>query len=200
MLVHGGMTEDYSKNTNKRHLASVVEVFDAYTESWKQTNVAGEAPAPGVYSAASASAEDDLFTFGGSDGSGFFNALHKLTHKPNGSSQWSKIELCPPSKSPGSPMAKEGAGMVAFGDKLAVMGGYGVPHGPTQAGSSFIRDTRPKAPDGGGWTNEFHICNLTVRNGTYISRKLLYYNLNSNALMQRSSHIILIQYSHPIIL
>ena len=69
-------------------------------------------------------------------------------------------------------MAKEGARMVAFDYKLAVIGGYGVPHGPIQAGSSFIEDTRPTAPDGGGWTNEFHIWNLTVRDGTYISRKL----------------------------
>ena len=155
-LVHGGRTKDYSEKTKQR-LSSVVESFDAYTELWEQKEVTGEAPAPGVYSAASASVDDDLFTFGGWDGSRRYNTLHRL----KGTSQW--IELCPQNKSPESPMAKGGAGMVAFSDNLAVVGGSGIPHGPTQPGSSFIKDAR--YTDGRGWTNEFHIYNL--KDGMY---------------------------------
>ena len=150
-LVHGGRTRDVSENT-KRRLARVVEVFDAHTKVWQEKEVTGKAPASGVYGAASASLEDDLFTFGGWDGSRRYNTVHRL----KGGSQW--IELCPQNESPESPMAKEGAGMVAFGTNLAVFGGYGIPHGSTQPGSSLLRDTR--YADGGGWTNEFHIYNL----------------------------------------
>ena len=105
-----------------------------------------------MYSAASASVDDDLFTFGGCDDSRLYNTLHIL----KGTSQW--IELCPQNKSPESPIAKNGAGMVAFSDNLAVVGGYGIPHGPTQPGSSFIKNT--DSTDSSGWTNEFHIYNL----------------------------------------
>ena len=156
-LVHGGRTRDSSENT-KRRLAHVVEMFDEYTESWQQKEVTGEAPASGVYTAASASVDDDLFTFGGFDGSRWFNALHVLKR----ATQW--IELCPQNDRAESPMAKFGAGMVAFGNNLAVFGGFGIPHGPTQPGSSFLRDTR--YTDGSGWTNEFHIYNL--EDGMYI--------------------------------
>ena len=153
-LVHGGRTRDFSENT-KRRLARVVELYDSYTEVWQQKEVTGEAPAPGVYAAANASVGDDLFTFGGLDGSRGYNALHKLKH----ATQW--VELCPQNDRAESPMAKYGAGMVAFGNNLAVFGGCGLPHGPTQPGSSFI-----KSADGDrGWTNEFHIYNL--EDGTY---------------------------------
>ena len=148
-LVHGGRTRDFSENT-KRRLACVVQMYDSYTEVWQQKEVTGEAPAPGMYLAASASVEDDLFTFGGLDGSRRYNALHVLKR----ATQW--IELCPLNDRAESPMAKSGAGMVAFGNILAVFGGYGTPHGPTQPGSSFIK----RAGSDRGWTNEFHIYNL----------------------------------------
>ena len=127
------------------------------TEVWQQKAVTGEAPAPGVYSAASASVDDDLFTFGGVDGSRCYNSLHRLKH----ATQW--FELCPQSGRAESPMAKSGAGMVAFGNNLAVVGGYGIPHGPSQPGLSFIRNTG--RTDGVGWTNEFHVYNL--KDGMY---------------------------------
>ena len=160
LLVHGGMTKDYSKNIKQR-LAYVVETFDAYTELWQRKVVTGEAPAPGVYSAASASVDDDLFTFGGYDGNRWSKTLHRLKH----ASEW--VELRPQNKISESPMVKYGAGMVAFSNNLAVFGGYGIPLGPTQPGSSFIRDTRYH--DGMGWINELHIYNL--KEGMYTCTK-----------------------------
>ena len=156
-LVHGGRTRDFSENI-KRRLARVVEVLDAYTEVWQQKEVTGEAPASGVHGAASASVGDDLFTFGGHDGSRWYNSLHLLED----ATQW--VKLCPQNNRVESPMAKYGAGMVAFGNNLAVFGGYGIPHGPTQPGSSFIKGVGDR-----GWTNEFHIYNL--EDGMYTCTK-----------------------------
>ena len=159
-LVHSGWTEDYSENA-KRRLASVVEVFDGYAELWQREEVTGEPPASGVYAAASASIDNDLFTFGGYDDIKWYNSLHKLK---NGS-QW--IELSHQNRRPESPMAKFDAGMIVQGDNLSVFGGYGIPHGPTQPGSSFIQHTR--FTDGAGWTNEFHIYSL--KDGIYTCTK-----------------------------
>ena len=161
-LVHGGRTQDYSEST-KRRLAFAVDIFDLYTEAWEQKEVTGEAPAPGVYGSASASVDDDLFAFGGYDGSRLYNTLHKL----KGGSQW--IELSRQNEKGECPMAKGGAKLVAFGGKLAVFGGYGLPHAPTQPGSSLIRDT--SCTDGRGWTNEFHIYNLKDGMCTYTCTK-----------------------------
>ena len=152
VLVHNGVTKNISEE-NKRRLPSVVEVFDPYTELWQQKEVTGETPSPGVHTVASASVDDDLFTFGGYDGNTWYNSLHLLKDV----SQW--FALRPQNKEAESPMPKRGAQMVAFGDNLAVFGGYGIPHGPIQPGSLFIRDYRYS--DGRGWTNEFHVYNRT---------------------------------------
>lgn len=148
VLVQGGVTRLFSLKKTQQHLSSVVEIFDPYPESWQQKEVTGDTPIPGMYSAASASVNNDLYTFGGTDGNRHSNSLHMLKDF----SQW--VELCALNKRSESPMAKQCAGMVAFGDSLAVFGGYGIPHGPT----SFIR---AKDKDSCGWTNEFHLYNLT---------------------------------------
>ena len=149
VIVHSGVTREYSKT--KQSLANAVDIFDPYEEQWKQTNVTGQTPTPGVRKTASASIKNDLFMFGGETDGQFYNSLHRLRN----CSHW--VEVCSQNTSTESPMAKCGAGMVAFGNNLAVFGGYGIPHGPTQPGS-FIKDTRYN--DGGGWTNELHIYNL----------------------------------------
>ena len=66
-------------------------------------------------------------------------------------------------------MPKAGYGMIAFGNGLGVFGGYGVPREPTEP-QSFIKDTR--STDGSGWTNEFHIYNLSEGN---LSRDFSHY-------------------------
>ena len=58
-------------------------------------------------------------------------------------------------------MPKAGCGMIAFANGLGVFGGYGVPRGPTEP-RSFIKNTRLTV--GSGWTNEFHIYNLSQGN------------------------------------
>ena len=150
-VVQGGRTKDFSEKS-RQHLTSVVDIFDLYSESWEQRPVTGDAPSPGTYSAASASLHDDLFSFGGHDDSQYFNTLHRLdTEKLC----WSQAS---PQNADGAPIPKSVCGMIAYENGLGVFGGYGVPRGPTEP-QSFIKHTR--FTDGRGWTNEFHIYNLS---------------------------------------
>ena len=151
VVVQGVRTKDFSEKSrpSRQHLSSIVEIFDLYSESWEQRPVTGDAPSPGTNLAASASLHDDLFSFGGYDGNQCLNTLRRLDTK----------KLCWSQVSPqNAPMPKYGCGMVAFGNGLGVFGGYGVPRGPTEP-QSFIKNTR--FTDGRGWTNEFHIYNLS---------------------------------------
>ena len=152
-VVQGGKTKDFSEES-KQHLSSVVEIFDPYSESWEQRQVEGNTPSPGTYIAASASPHDDLFSFGGSDGSeNYFNTVHRLDTK---TWCWSQVSS---QNADGAPMPKFGCGMVAFRNSLVVFGGFGRPRGPTEP-QSFIKGYT----DGRGWTNEFHIYNLSEGN------------------------------------
>ena len=154
VVVQGGRTKDFSEK-GRQHLSSVVEIFDLYSESWEQRPVTGDAPSPGTYVAASASLHDDLFSFGGYDGRQFFNTLHRLDTEKL---YWSQVS---PQNADGAPMPKSGCGMIAFGSGLGVFGGYGIPRGPTEP-QSFIKNTA--FTGGSGWTNEFHIYNLSEGN------------------------------------
>lgn len=149
VVVYSGMTQDYSVQSRKG-LASVVEVFDPHSEEWEHKQCTGQTPAPGVRSTASASCKSFLFTYGGRGGDDkLVSSLHKLSAKDY---QWSKL----PGKGQ-SPMPKEGAAMVVCGDFLTLFGGFGVPHSPTQCGSSFIKASWSIDS---GYTNEFHIYHL----------------------------------------
>ena len=68
VLTYIGCIQDFSEES-KRRLAAVVEEFDPHTELWQQKNVTGQTPMPGMYAAASVAVKDDLFMFGGTDGS-----------------------------------------------------------------------------------------------------------------------------------
>ena len=153
-VVQGGETNDFSEKS-KQHVSSVVEIFDPYFESWEQREVEGNAPLPGTHFAASASLHDDLFSFGGRDGRNFFNAFHRLDTK---TWCWSQVS---PQNADVAPLPKCGCGMIAFRNSLVVFGGYGRPQGPTEP-QSFVKNT--KFNDGRGWTNEFHIYNLSGGN------------------------------------
>ena len=66
-------------------------------------------------------------------------------------------------------MGKIACGMVYFHhDKLAVIGEFGIPTGPVQPGSSFIRYT--KFTDGRGWTNEVHVFDLGQGSASHIMK------------------------------
>ena len=71
VLTYSGRIQDFSE-ASKRCLAAVVEEFDPHTELWQQKNVTGQTSAPGMYAAASVTVKDDLFMFGGFDGSKWY--------------------------------------------------------------------------------------------------------------------------------
>ena len=151
VLVQGGRTMDFSEKI-RQHLSSVVEVFAPYSELWEQKQVEGDGPEHGTYIAASVSLHDDLFTFGGFCDGNYSNTLHKLDTKT-----WSWHQVSP-QNADGAPMPKAGCGMTALKDKLGFFGAHGMPQGPTEP-QSFMKNTR--YTDGRGWTNEFHIYNLS---------------------------------------
>ena len=147
----GGLVQDFTKS-NRRKLASTIEIFDPYMETWKKHHTTG-APPPGLYLGACTSLLDSLYWFGGGDYSSYYNSLHKLDPT---TLEWR--ELQPLNKEDG-PMRKCGCGMVPFlQDKLGVFGGYGIPIGPTQPGAMFTKNI--KYTDGRGWSNELHVFNI----------------------------------------
>jgi len=150
VFVYSGRTVDDTVEKRKR-LASIVDVFHPHSEHWEAKQCTGQTPAPGLFGAASAVVNDQLYSYGGRDGDKFLHSLHQLSAKTY---EWRELNA----KGPASPMPKSFAAMVACGDGLALFGGYGIPHGPTQRGSSFIKSIAYS--DGRGWTNEFHIYHL----------------------------------------
>ena len=152
VIVYNGESQDYSMQ-NRQRLASIVEEFHPHSEQWDAKISAGETPAPGVRRAASTSSKDFLFTYGGRDSNDkFLSSLHQLNLKTY---EWNELSR---NAQGDAPMPKWGAAMVACGDVLALLGGYGIRHGPTQRGSLFIKNA--DRSDGRGWTNEFHIYHL----------------------------------------
>ena len=147
----GGRTQDFSDHS-KRQLQSVVETFDPYMELREQTPTRG-VPPPGIYHGAHTAIGDSMYVCCGHDGNKWQSALHQFDST---SLQWRKLLERNPSE---GPMRKFGCQMISFeGDKLPLFGGHGIPTGPIQPGSRFIKSTR--LTDGRGWSNEFHLFHL----------------------------------------
>ena len=151
----GGRTQDLSVGGQKT-LASEIEIFHYFHETWSKKNVSGAAP-PGLYAGACTVVSETLYHFGGYDGHSRYNTLHSLDTV---SLDWRALHGH--TQNPANqPMPKTGCGLVTYTDaaSLVLFAGYGVPHGPTQPGSRFVQNTNYS--DGRGWTNEFHLFNLT---------------------------------------
>ena len=147
----GGLTEDFSESS-RRKLESVVEMYDPYLEAWQQEATTG-VPPPGLYAGGCTSVHESLLWYGGQGGESHFGSLHQLNTI---TLKWEELHQKCTSE---GPMAKCGCGLALFqGSKLGVFGGHGIPTGPTQPGSTFIRHTG--FSDGRGWTNELHLYDL----------------------------------------
>jgi len=139
--------------SGRRKLASTVEVFDPYLETWEEHPTTG-VPPPGLHNGACTSLLDSLYWFGGWDGRFYCNSLHRLDTT---TLKWRELQ---PLNQVDGPMRKGGCGMVSiFQDKLAMFGGHGIPTSATQPGAMFTKDTR--YTDGRGWSNELHVFNIT---------------------------------------
>ena len=147
----GGCVQDFTES-ERRKLASTVEIFDPQLGTWEEHPTTG-VPPPGLYSGACTSLLDSLHWFGGYDGKYFYNSLHKLDPI---TLEWRELQ---PLNQANGPMKKIGCGMVAFfRDQLAVFGGYGIPTGPIQPGAMFTKST--DYTEGSGWSNELHVFNI----------------------------------------
>ena len=159
VVVWGGRTAEFYSRDDKTQLASRCQLFDLHSEVWSERHTLLGSPNPGLCQAACTSFGECLFIYGGSFGgfaarsnSGELSCLNIKTLT------WS--QLCPADTAGGPALRKVACGMVHLSsDKLAVIGGYGYPTGPTQHGSSFIMDTQ--FTDGRGWTNEVHVFDLS---------------------------------------
>ena len=147
----GGRIQDWSENSRK-NLASALETFDPYVELWENQSTTGVLP-PGLIDGACTAIGESMYNYGGTDGWSYFNTFHQLGTARR---QWREVEVHNPSE---GPIAKAACAMISYdGDKLVLIGGYGIPTGPIQPGSTFIRDSR--YTDGRGWTNELHLFHL----------------------------------------
>ena len=157
VIVWGGDTQEFYSNDGRTQLASVVEQFDIHSEVWCQRHSLRGIPHPGLSAVACTSFGDCLFTYGGYYANSALSFSEELSCLNIKTLTWS--QLCSAGTA-GRPMRKAGCGMVHFNhDKLAVIGGYGLPTGPTQPGSTFSEDT--DETDGRGWTNEVHVFDLS---------------------------------------
>ena len=159
VVVWGGETSEFCSKDGRVKLATIVEQFDPYPEVWRQRGTGGT-PHPGLSGAACTSFGNHLFMYGGLRDGKASSANGVLTRLNVAADTCTLVwsQLCP--ETAGGPMRKYGCGMVHFHhNKLAVIGGHGYstidPTGPTEPGSSFMRNT--KFQDGRGWTNEFHV-------------------------------------------
>ena len=157
VVVWGGQTAEFYSRDGGTQLASRCQLFHIQSEVWSERHAVLGPPHPGLSAAACTSFGDYLFMYGGyyadtvSSVSGVLSCLNIKTLT------WT--QLCPAGTA-GGPMRKIACGMVyVSSDKLAVIGGLGLPTGPTQPRSSFIVST--EFTDGRGWTNEIHVFDLS---------------------------------------
>ena len=150
LLVWGGRAKDFAKEKNV--LASTVHSFDPVLESWAENKPSGPPP-PGLYSGACASAGHHLYVYGGSGGSNRHGSLHQLDTK-----SWTWKQL---SSAGLSPMKKIACGMVTYGSKLVLFGGYGTSSGPTQPGAEFVKSSKWA----NGWTNDHELHTFDLKEG-----------------------------------
>lgn len=143
LYVWGGRTKDFSKEKNV--LASSIHCFHPVLESFSDHQCSGPPP-PTLYNGASASTGNHLYLYGGYDGSDYQNCFYQLDTQ---SLKWQQL-------SSAGPMKKFGCRMIAYGRKLLLLGGHGIPSHPSQ--SDFVKDS--KHTDGRGWTNELHSFDL----------------------------------------
>ena len=149
----GGHTQDFHHGGQDK-LKSTVNVFDPYLETWQEQRTTGVPPC-GLYVGAAAAHSTSLYSFAGVDGKARHNSLHVLD---TDTLIWTDVSV-----TTDSPMLKQGCGMVFFGTHhLATICGYGVPTQPIQTGSSFHKSTN--FTDGRGWTDEFHVFDVTEGN------------------------------------
>ena len=127
--------------------ATTIGIFNPTNEEWTLQPTTG-APPSGLWGGGCVSIANDLYCFGGYNGSSYFNDLHKLNLE---TFQWSKVH--PRNIQTNWPMPKIGCGFVTVNNNtLCCFGGCN---------------------EDSGYTNEFHL--YDVQKGTIYNNSLLYF-------------------------
>ena len=145
----GGCVQDVTES-GRRKIASTIEIFYSYLETWEEHPTTG-VPPPGLYFGACTSLLGSLYWFGGYDGKSVYNSFHRLDLN---TLEWRELHQA------GRPMRKSSCGIVPIlRDQLALFGGYGIPTGLIQPRAAFTKNRH--YTDGSGWSNELHMFNIT---------------------------------------
>ena len=127
--------------------ATTIGIFNPTNEEWTLQPTTGT-PHPGLWGGGCASIGNNLYCFSGSNGSSYFNDLHKLNLE---TFQWSKVH--PRNDQTNWPTPKTGCGFVTIANTtLCCFGGFS------------MHSER---------TNEFHL--YDVQEGTSYNNSLLYF-------------------------
>ena len=145
----GGYVPDLSVS-NRRKLASTVEIFDPFLKTWEKHPTTG-VPPPALFYGVCTSSLNSLYWW---DRESDYSSIHTLDTT---TLEWRRIQPLNPAE---GPMRKKfGCGMVSiFQNRLATFGGYGIPTGPIRPGAMFIKDS---FDSGIGWSNELHMFDIT---------------------------------------
>ena len=135
----------------RAQLTKSIQMYDAFTEAWREITTTGTPP-QGLYRGAAIYSDHFLYTYGGHDGTLYSSSLHQLDTR---SYTWTQLS----SQHEYGPMRKSGYGIIYYNNSLVICGGYGFPSSDIQAGSQFIKSTNYE--DGRGWTNEIHMFNIS---------------------------------------
>ena len=138
----------------RRELSRQVEVYDCYSKTWIQRKTTGTPP-PGLFNGACTSIKNKLYSYGGGyDGDSQYTGT--LSQLDTSTMEWKLLT------SDIGPMKKQGAGMIALNECeqcFSIGWMMGSPHlPPSQDLHSLVNSN---SSDGSGWTNEFHIFNIS---------------------------------------
>ena len=136
----------------KTQLTKSIQMYEPFTEAWREIPTTGTPP-QGLYYGAATYSDHFLYTYGGHNGTTSYScSLNQLDTRSYTWTQLSSRHEC-------GPMRKSGCGIIYYNNSLIICGGYGIPSSELQAGSQFIKSTKFK--DCIGWTNEIQVFNIS---------------------------------------
>ena len=153
-------------------VATSLQVYHPYLESWRQLGTQGPQP-PGLRLSASAHSENYLYVYGGYKGNGSLSGcLHRLDTK---TSSWTLLAT---HSAANAPIKKVGSCMIVYKNSVIIIGGGGIRNGPIQPGSEWEewkdKDDDDRVPNAMGMTNEMHKYDLREGEGVHYTSLVFY--------------------------
>ena len=150
LYLWGGRTRNFFYE--RKGLSSSLHRFDPVLKTRLDIVCTGPPP-PALYNGSCVATGSHLYLYGGTDGAELHDSLFKLKLDTK-LHAWQQIIT----KHGSRPMRKTGCGMVTYGNKLVLYGGYGIASASVQQQESefvSLEYTNKK-----GWTNELHTFDL----------------------------------------